>query len=644
MRATYANAGNLGTEIELNPRLVFHQTANFGVKQGPKQFTPTIIPTNSYQETGGQVQFLVTPPSPATAVDPQMYIKWYIEVSAVASVSDNNGYALSIGRYDAPRYMPMSQCMVTTSLSINDNNAQMTLDTMVNPLSRCNLNNYDTSIQQSQAPSALDEYQNYNDAYSGGYQFPATAISGGLISASALGGAPICDPLTSYGGTLGKYSAPRGAWPIQIVSRSPQWGVGGAVGNRTQGQPFLETIRFIVLEPLWISPLDSVYTDANGCLIGLNNFNININLDFSKTRCWSHNALNSNASTLTSLTMRIYSNPELHVNYLTLPDSIPQPLVATFPFYLPQTYQTPAKDRLVYNQTTLTSTQTITLQSIPSRILLWATIDKNLWDYTTSDTFAQIMSVQILYDNQSAILSQASSEDLYMESVQNGLQMSWIQWSQTVGSILIVDVTKNLPLTNLEEAPGLCCTKQIQVIMTIRDINTAHTAQAYPNGVPFTIWMATISSGVMSIENGSTSLQSAILSRTGIMEAVTNPRRVLNEVSVTPYGGAMAGGGKIRKWIEKANNNVQKLLQQPKAMTDMYQNQMQQQQHSERPYEQGYRMNPALAVGDYRGGGYGGAFIDKNTLKRKAASSNIGAYNFSKDAHRFEEIDEDQDF
>ena len=324
------------------------------------------------------------------------------------------------------------------------------------------------------------------------------------------------------------------------------------------------------------------------------------------------------------------------MNYLTLPDSIPQPLVCTFPFYLPQYYQSPVQGNMVYGAAPITtSVNPITLQSIPSRILIWCTPNQNYWDYTTSDTYAFISKIQILFDNQSAILSQASAEDLYIESVQNGLQMSWTEWSQTVGSVIIVDVTKNLPLTNLEEAPGLCCTKQIQIIVNTSSLNYRLDTGL---GRGYTVWMATINSGIMSIENGSTSLQSAILSRTGIMEAVSNPKRVLNEVSVTPYGGALSGGGKIRKWVEKAHKNFESLMTQPKAMNDIYQ-QQQQQQQQQHGMELGYRMNPALAVGSYRGG----AFISKNILKRKANDGAVEMFNFAKDQHRFEELTDESD-
>jgi hypothetical protein len=117
-----------------------------------------------------------------------------------------------------------------------------------------------------------------------------------------------------------------------------------------------------------------------------------------------------------------------------------------------------------------TQLQSIRLPSIPKKLYIFARPSKQFVAgttaaYTVPDTFLRIKNVSISFNNRISLLNADSEYTLYTKSVANGLKDSWEDWKYNTGSLLIVDVERDLGL-DADEISGQSnkySTLQIQV-------------------------------------------------------------------------------------------------------------------------------------------------------------------------------------
>lgn len=575
----------LRPEAVVNPNMQFHNAGRFGVMVGPKMFTPTIIPTTAFQANGGVITFQCPPPGIDTAMGRMVFIKWYVQV-AITATAGASGYAIDPGVYDAPRAFPVSQCISNVKVTLNNSSVTLNTNYVINAFSRCNLNNEIVSRWLSLTPSALDEFQNYNDAY-------ATYFPNAGAGAPVLG--EVSDPLASLGQSMCKISPNRGGYPLQIVSNTQ-----GAPGSTQTA-----VVKFTSMEPLWVSPFNGTSEDYS--LIGLNSFQISVTLTPDLQRVWSHNGDNARASTFQSITASLYNNPEVHLNWMTPPSSVPIPPAVVYPYSQVDIYQTDFTQLIPPMTTTgqLVSNN-IQLTSIPNRILIFISPQIGTKNAMTSDTFARIDQISITFDNQTGILASASSEDLFFESLGNGLQMSWAQWSQTIGSVFILDACKNLPLQNWDEAPSESINKQFQIQVTAFNINTTKT-------FALSMYIVVISSGLLTIEQGTTMQQTTVLTRDDIVTAVSNPNKSVMQQTGTFYGGKL---GDLVRTIGRVGNQVSNFTKKHHLLSRgmaWAEGGFKPPSFSNIVKSQGYGLMTGM------GGQYsGGAYAQKGALKRQA--------------------------
>jgi hypothetical protein len=118
-----------------------------------------------------------------------------------------------------------------------------------------------------------------------------------------------------------------------------------------------------------------------------------------------------------------------------------------------------------------TQLQSIRLPSIPKKLYIFARPSKQFVASpstaanTVPDTFLRITNVSISFNNRISLLNADSEFTLYTKSVANGLKDSWEDWKYNTGSLLIVDVERDLGL-DADEISGQSnkySTLQIQV-------------------------------------------------------------------------------------------------------------------------------------------------------------------------------------
>jgi hypothetical protein len=219
-----------------------------------------------------------------------------------------------------------------------------------------------------------------------------------------------------------------------------------------------------VIEDLYLSPM--VWGEMCNKVAGLSNVNnltLNIRIaDLNRAvRCianndYTHVPVAQIAVPITAISVNFGPtggrNAELELQYIT-PDPV---LSAKMPSVLAMDYD--YIQSFISNQSaqTLTASTEVTLQSvrlpsIPKRIYVYAKPKKSLvqnapYINTVPDFFLPITNLKVTFNNRINLLANDIPQTLYNKSVANGLKDSFYEWQYGCGSIMIIDVAKDLGL------------------------------------------------------------------------------------------------------------------------------------------------------------------------------------------------------
>ncbi len=164
-----------------------------------------------------------------------------------------------------------------------------------------------------------------------------------------------------------------------------------------------------------------------------------------------------------------------------------------------------------------------------------------------ASNFGSITGIEIEYDVQSGILSGASPYQLWEMSHANGYRGTYLDWTKGFGSVLILDVGKNLPMLNQNEPPGSRVTKNFKI--KVRGYNQS----TYSNR-NYKINIFTISSGIMTIQNQGTSVNNAPVTQAAVASAYAGSRIDSKFANTPMYGNGYSVGGKfmgIKRFTDK---------------------------------------------------------------------------------------------
>ena len=138
--------------------------------------------------------------------------------------------------------------------------------------------------------------------------------------------------------------------------------------------------------------------------------------------------------------------------------------------------------------------------------------DTDLNSYT-SDTYAVITNLIINWQGRQ-LLSTATPTDLYELSVRNGLNLSYTEFSNHVGSPIRVQFGRDIGLNSLQ-APSLLDRSTLSITATIANSN--------PASVNYVLYCIVIESGVASIIEGHVIRQTGILSQQDVLDSDAAP-------------------------------------------------------------------------------------------------------------------------
>jgi hypothetical protein len=226
-------------------------------------------------------------------------------------------------------------------------------------------------------------------------------------------------------------------------------------------------------------------------------------------------------------TVQQQQDARLHITYLQPQANQVVPMRLNYPFYTLRRFvldigqqSAPAvgqtlSDKRQYNF------NNITLHECPKRMYIYARSDIAQQPFEngklaltdtqapdairSADYFMNIDSISVNFDSQDGRLSTLDSYDLWRLSVNNGYKRSYVAWREKIGSVLCLEMGKDLALSPLI-APGVRGNFQLSFEVNLRDIrqvakSTDATDSRDSGSIPFKLYLIVVPTGVMTIEN-----------------------------------------------------------------------------------------------------------------------------------------------
>lgn len=250
--------------------------------------------------------------------------------------------------------------------------------------------------------------------------------------------------------------------------------------NATTG---VDTYTVDVMEDLYLSPL--VWGELCNKCAGLSNINnLTLNIRIADLRRAVRTISDNEyawlaASGINSIDVNFGNgtgrNAELELQYIT-PDPVlaaKMPSVIAYDYDYIQSFITNITAGTFGNAITF---QSVRLPSIPKRLYIYAKPKKSIvgtteFVNTVPDFFLPITNLKITFNNRINLLANDIPETLYNKSVANGLKDSFYEWQYGCGSIMIIDVAKDLGLEADECVGQANKYSTLQVEATFSDSN-----------------------------------------------------------------------------------------------------------------------------------------------------------------------------
>lgn len=456
------------------------------------------------------VEFNADPPSPQVVLDREALMTYPLRFTftknAPAAVPPK---LLNIGSTDALRAFPIASSMANLSASLNNESISIPASQVIHPLSRYYMKDANRNNVLSMTASHLDSYIDYDQ---------------GVGQAN--------NALGKYGDS--SYAQGRGALRYSVVD--------------TDG--LTATVDVTVTEPLFLPPFLFGSQRKKG-FIGLQTLKVQITMIGNLARrLWSHAPVAGVAYDAVSVAFS--AAPSLHLNFITprLTDPNAFKLSQVYPYYklFPQFS---VASNVAGNADGEIRTNNFLLSSIPRRFYFCvreAEVDLlgNSADQKT-DTYARINQISFNFGNRTNQLAAADSYDLYRISKRNGLDMSWVEWDQKVGSVLCLDAASDL-IMNEEEAAGQMGRFQVSAVVKFTNLSAA--------AKNFEVVMIPVEEGILSLEHNRTITSLGVFNARDVLSAKKQVSYAEAEKGSEPSGMGMAmnGGRALLGYVKKGRS------------------------------------------------------------------------------------------
>ena len=606
----------------------------FAVEKGALSLTNA--PFNAIAQTSSQHTYNVYVPSENVFCDRKVlwsstvYQQMNVNLASLPTAGDTIAVP---GRDFALCALPLNQLCSTISATINDTTTVINSQDVTREVLR--LCDYKKNRMCRTAPTMLDKFANYNDAFGalanplGGYDamldydnqqngaFPNLSFTDNAAAANNLGtAASLLRP--AFAGA--KYSAQNGmpvaagVWAFATVyvagdivqSGGNVWsavvpvaGTAPAAGAWTDlGSALAYTlyIKWRTTEPVVLSPF--VFSDEyewDTGLFGLNNIQLIMNLVSNPQRIIRSCSRAGRTIPIANIAYNSqvpnpFTESVINVQFLTPSLDVPLPPKSVVPYMEFPRYITQYQGAAIQpGATGQIISQTITLPCIPDLLIVYAKPSAALAS-TDADYYFPLASsldgirnpLSVNFDNFSGLLSSTTTEQLFLMSQHNGLDMDYDTWLgqahsaggsygafgavgsrqqgqviPAVGSILVLKPGQDLTLQS-GQAASLVGNFTLQFNLTVK--NTSAVAQT-PQ-----LYVITANSGFFESIRGSSRVIKGVLSEQDIISAPLAPMGVRCELNRMVGGFSFGALGNI---LSKARDIYQQTKPLVSAVSGM---------------------------------------------------------------------------
>lgn len=540
---------------------VSQKPVEYAVKKGGLQYT-----AQSYQavaQSASAITFSAPVPSHSTFVDRR--VTWQSQV-AINFTFTLGAPPAGVAQVCRPGIdfvtcpFPLSSLANSFTLSINDQSISLTTDVLYELLRLADAG--DATRVQKIGPAALDVFASctadaannasggmhgYNDAFSGGADVPRGAYANWMW-ANPLTGQPL--PV----GAAGNYV---------VGGVTVNYNAAGVPVTTAAQQAYPLCLVFSLQEFVPMSPF--LYAlgipESRTGLFGITSIQLQANMQGPTAARFLRSGTAAGAVSAVSYNTAgngPFQNARLNLLFATPSLEQQLPAKSIVPLHSVQRYVSSTYAPIAAGSTATLSSPSIVLPNTPDKILLYVRpqsygISENTW-------YCPPQSISINWSNAAGLMSSHTQAQLYTESVDNGLNMSYPQFigkavtidgsvQQLTSGPLVIAPGKSFGLM-AGEAPGLQGSFTFSVNMTVSNPSAG--------AVQPVLYIVTISSGVLASTAGVSSIQSAPLTESVILGA-PHSEQTQDQIST------LVGSG----WFSSALGHAKRIAGIAKAGYDM---------------------------------------------------------------------------
>jgi hypothetical protein len=473
------------------------------------------------------ITVVCNPPNEHTVIDSLIWQKYVFNGKYFAT--NNSGVtkkiievdSLNRPLIDAPRQFPLAQCTATSQIQMNGTSFMTNLNQYFNGFIRLS-NDIDAQDHlYSMTASQLDQDLKYETMF-GTNRSPFAIYDDNVIQNSRA----------SYVG-------------FEIVSNP----------DILNGFPGEATFKLTVWEPIFVSPF---FFSQQG-LAGIKTMTYTqIFGDLNRLMCRC--PANGTATPPLALTGATYAVADMQLlfRYISpkLLDNVPKQLSYPFNDVLLSIKSDDASSKLNAGASRDYVMNSLNLEAVPRRVVVFCReIDNDiqgLANINKPDVFNNVInSISLSYSNRSGLLSSCTKNDLFQIYRRNGGDMSFTQWTSKIGSVLPIDIGKDIGLSSLECA-GLLANPQLGMKVNITNISD--------RAIAFSLYVCIIYEGSVSVINGNIVKQLAVLNSTDVVNSQLQGHERIAKIPQNYFGGQVFDILKlIRKGVQVGAPIVKKV-------------------------------------------------------------------------------------
>ena len=492
---------------------------------------------NAITQSTSSCTWNIQVPSEQTMIDRRLICSAQITLT-ISGVPAAGQRLINYGLTDALSAFPLHQLASVMTATINNNTVSINMRDVLPSILRMN-DKRQLARYNGMTPVMYDTYARYQDGVGS--------------TNNVLGGFENVADNDLYN---------RGTWVLDSITGNSQGDGSATVKN--------VVCVFTVYEPVLLSPF--IYADPasnNQALYGIQNLNFVFNFG-DASRVWRSCPFinNTGASVVKTVAFTAIQNSKLLFNFITPHPSDVMPARNVVPFYEMPRYITQVTLSNAVNATSDIITNSLQLNQIPD--LLYIMVRKQMGTLGSSDAdcWLPITKLAIQFNNQAGILSNATPNDLWRYSTENGCNQSYLEYAgyanqydsstgnghviPTSGSHLVLAFGKDIQISEDFYSSGSLGNFNLQINLTVKN-NTGLAFTSGNNNQNYEIVLITQNSGVFCCERGTSSTFTGILTKQDVLDASEQE----------PYYHAsvkrLVGGGFLDK-LKSVAGNVLPLL------------------------------------------------------------------------------------